>query len=60
VAVASQAEEPPVSTSSPDWPITNTEHGMLVAFGLRTQVVEQSDTVAEEDRHEVKSYFVQH
>jgi hypothetical protein len=22
-----------VSTSSPDWPITNTEHGMLVAFG---------------------------
>lgn len=22
-----------MSTSSPDWPITNTEHGMLVAFG---------------------------
>jgi len=28
-----RAEELPVSTSSPDWPITNTEHGMLVAFG---------------------------
>ena len=22
-----------MSTSPPDWPITNTEHGMLVAFG---------------------------
>src|SRR5712691_6320273 len=33
LAVGLRAEEPPVSISSPDWPITNTEHGMLVAFG---------------------------
>src|SRR6266542_2383457 len=33
MAVASRAEELPVSATSPDWPITNTEHGMLVAFG---------------------------
>lgn len=33
MAVASQAEELPVSEIPPDWPITNTEHGMLVAFG---------------------------
>ena len=28
-----QAEEPPVSTLPLDWPLTNTEHGLLVAFG---------------------------
>jgi hypothetical protein len=33
LAVASQAEDAPVNTSSSDWPITNTEHGMLVAMG---------------------------
>ncbi len=33
MAVASRAEEQPVSEIPPDWPITNTEHGMLVAFG---------------------------
>lgn len=26
-----QAEETPVDKMSPDWPITNTDHGMLVA-----------------------------
>src|SRR5712692_4104486 len=33
MAVASLAEELLVSKIPPDWPITNTEHGMLVAFG---------------------------
>ena len=33
MGVASQAEDAPVKTPSPDWPNTNTEHGMLVAFG---------------------------
>src|SRR5713101_5058354 len=29
MAVASRAEEQPVSEIPPDWPITNTEHGLL-------------------------------
>jgi hypothetical protein len=32
-AVASPPEEVPVDTSSSEWPVTNTEHGMLVAMG---------------------------
>ena len=33
MVVAWQAEELPVSNLSPAWPTSNTEHGMLVAFG---------------------------